>query len=474
MRLGFKFVRHAHRLVRSRTRLAVLVTFGAGVLIRSAFVALYRPGFLGISDSGSYIDAAHRGLFSNVYDPAGYPLFIRVLHALSAHLSGLILVQHALGVASAALLYLIIRRLTGSGLLGLIPAAVVLLDGFGIWVEHSPLSDTLFTIVVLLALFLALRGTTGSRWRWVAIGALIAICGLVRPVGLILLPVFIVWMLWSRRESGWARWGTVAALVGPGIVLLAGYVALQRANTGFLGLTQDSGRVLYARVAVFARCSEFTPPPGTAALCQTTPPGRRPSPNQYLTGFPDHGSGLSPAGRSISPAWGRFGPPPGGNGQLTDFALAAVVHQPLDYLARVADDFHDYWADDHRRFIAAAAEINPGVENVVASYYPTSAGATSVGSGFLRWYGETIQISGLLLIALLVASLAGPLAPDPRIRKAAILLATTGWLLPLAADATATVDPRYFLPAYGPLAASAALGLRAAPGRLRRAGSRRR
>lgn len=65
----------------------------------------------------------------------------------------------------------------------------------------------------------------------------------------------------------------------------------------------------------------------------------------------------------------------------------------------------------------------------------------------------------MLTIGLLIASLGGPIAKDRRVRRAALLFAATGWLLPLVADAAASVDPRFILPAYGPLGASAALGL---------------
>jgi len=64
------------------------------------------------------------------------------------------------------------------------------------------------------------------------------------------------------------------------------------------------------------------------------------------------------------------------------------------------------------------------------------------------------------MILLLLAPLSGLVAgADRRARRAAVLLACTGWLLPLVADAVASVDPRYVLPAYGPLAAATAIGL---------------
>ncbi len=459
VRAGSTIASRLRQLAGSPSGRAVLVVFGAGIALRVAFLALYRPAFLGITDAGSYITAAHRGLFDNVYDPAGYPLFIRTVHAVYAHLSLLILIQHALGVGSAALLYLAVRRLTGSRVAALVPAGIVLLDGYGLWVEHTPISETLFGFLIIAALVLALYAARRGHWLLLADGVLIGLAGVVRPVGLILIPIIAVWLVAGRAGGARARCLAAGAVVLPAVVLVAGYVAIQRADTGFTGLTRDSGRVLYARAAMFADCSKFTPPAGTAALCERTPSSRRGSFNQYLTGFPDHAAGVSAAGRSISPAWRVFGPPPGGDGKLAAFGLAAIVHQPLDYLAHVADDFHYYWADHHRAFFAAAARVDPGVRAAVSAYYPADTGVHAAGVGFLSWYGRWIEITGVLTIALLLASLTGPFARDPGVRSAAVLLASVGWLLPLLSDATASVDPRFILPAYGPLAASAALGL---------------
>lgn len=441
-----------------RSAAIVAVAFAAGVAIRVVFMLDYRPAFLGIADAGSYIDAAHRSLFDNVYDPAGYPLFLRIVHAVSAHLSLLVLLQHGLGVASAVLMYLAVRRVTGSMLLGLIPASLILFDGYGIWIEHTPISEALFGFLVCAALCAALRAADGRWWLLAFVGVLIAAAGVVRPVGFILTPLIGVWIFWVRAGAARLRMLAVLALSGPVFLLGATYVLVQRAETGFTGITRDSGRILYARVAGFADCSRFTPPAGTAALCEPTPPSERGSFNQYLTGFPDGATQVSPADRSISPAWRVFGPPPRGNAELAAFGWTVILHQPLDYMSAVASDFRYYWSDHHRAFIAAAARIDPGVEQAVISYYG-APGVRGQGLTFVRWYGRSIEVTGVLMIILLLSPLAALLAQDRRARRAAVLLACAGWLLPLASDALASVDPRFVLPAYGPLAAAAAIGL---------------
>lgn len=456
---GGRIAVRARAFARSPGGAVVIAVFGLGIALRILFTVDYRPAFLGDPDAGSYINAAHTGLFANVYDPAGYPLFIRIVHALSPHLSLLIVIQHGLGVATAALMYLVVRRLTGSTLLGLLPAVVVLFDGFGLWVEHTPITETLFSFLVAASLYTAVIVSERGPWLLIAEGVLIACAGLVRPVGLILVPLVGAWVFLVRGGRARQRALALAALVVPACLIVGAYVLVQRSDTGFTGITQDSGRVIYARAATFARCSDFTAPAGTAALCQRIPPSKRGSFNQYLTGFPDHATAVSESGRSISPAWRVFGPIPGGNAKLAAWGEQAILHQPLDYISAVANDFHYFWADHHRAFVDADEQVNATVEQAVTGYYATGAGVHSDGLGFLRWYGESIEITGPLTILLLLAPLAALFTTRGRARRVAILLALTGWLLPLLAVAVASVDPRFILPAYGPLAASAAIGL---------------
>ena len=69
-----------NRLLRGvdRTSAIVAAVFIGGAIVRLAFMLGYEPAFLGIPDSGSYITSAHQGLFSDLYHPAGYPLFVRL------------------------------------------------------------------------------------------------------------------------------------------------------------------------------------------------------------------------------------------------------------------------------------------------------------------------------------------------------------------------------------------------------------
>ena len=103
---------------------------------------------------------------------------------------------------------------------------------------------------------------------------------------------------------GWAPWASQALM-----------------RSSLRTIVEGSGWVLYARAAEFADCRRFTPPGGTAVLCDRTPQSRRRGPGYYLY--------LGGPGRAA------FGGPVSHDGTVRRFALAAIVHQPLDYLANL-------------------------------------------------------------------------------------------------------------------------------------------
>ena len=85
-----------------------------------------------------------------------------------------------------------------------------------------------------------------------------------------------------------------------------------------------SGWNLYARVAPFADCRKFTPPDGTAILCEATP-AIEPARAIWLR----LGSGIG--SQKTFRAWTKTGR------KLGEFAKRAIIHQPWDYVRAVSD-----------------------------------------------------------------------------------------------------------------------------------------
>lgn len=208
-----------------------------GVLLRGLLMLAQTPGSLGISDSSFYIQAARVGPFDLAAGgvgnpwPAGYPLFLGALHAIVPQLTFVSVVQHALGVATALLLFLA-ARLVAPALWGLLPAAVVLLAGPQIFLEHAPMAETLYTLLIAGLVYCGLRalGTHSARWAALA-GALAAAAACVRVAGLPLVVVLTVWLAVTVGGT-WRRRTTIAGAAALAAVLLFGVylVEMKRAT----------------------------------------------------------------------------------------------------------------------------------------------------------------------------------------------------------------------------------------------------
>lgn len=428
-----------------------------GILLRCGLVIADGPAFLGIPDSGSYIFAAHTNLFLDPVHPVGYAVFLRLLHSLVDQVLLVTLVQHALGVATAILLF-VVTRPARIVLVRLVPMTVVLFNGLEVWTEHAPLSDPLFSFLTAGVLLLAVRSGDSRRRQLVLLGATLGAAALIRTVGLLLVVAVGVWI--ACQGSGPLRDRLVRAGIPVSIALaLSGaYVIVQHQHSGVLGFTAADGRITYAVAAPFANCARFHPPAGTRALCQSRPPHQRESFNAYLWGFPDGASQVPAGGRaSVSPAWRVFGPMPGGSDALSRFGRTAILHQPVAYIRQVLRNFSYYWRDRPSRFLQVATQAEPTTIRADAAYYPDARGVVGGHAGLLSWYSQHVELDGLGILFLLAGSLL-PLVRTPlEARNIGLLCAGVGWLLLLGAAMVAS-DGRYALPALGPLAGATSIG----------------
>ncbi len=433
----------------------------AGIALRLTLMAAQSPALLGYDDTLVYLGSARDHLFGVPSSPVGYVVFLRAAHWVWGSLAFLVGLQHLLGVAMALLLFATVRRVAPAGW-GLIPAAVVLLAGPQLLLEHAPLSESSFAFLVTASCYCATRALTGGSapWGWAA-GLLAATAGCVRSLGLALVVLVVLCLVLGTRGGWRPRLGAGVGAALAAWVLIAPYVIATKHEVGYVGpgLTRASGWALYARAAPFADCGRFTPPAGTTALCERRPPSKRPEARHYAL--------------FDSPAERAFGRPPYAspreNRALTAFARAAILHQPLDYLGDVGDDLGRYWSSEPRTSGATGesygvlarhlATLPPTTAAFTAKWYstPPEPGDAGLASGVREWERRT-RLEGPLLVLLALAALLGlPLARGPRLAVALLLVGTS--LLSLVGPvASAFFDARYAVPGYGPLAASGALG----------------
>jgi hypothetical protein len=473
--------------------LAAIVLLGA--LMRLYFLIRWHPALIGYSDSANYMLAAQGSLFGDPVRVAGYVLLLRLLHLIWPHLILVTITQHLLGIASGLLLFDAVRRAKAPRGLGLVPAAVVILGGSELLLEHTILTDTLFIFLTDLGLWCVVRTWRGSRWWALAAGLSFGASTVERTVGLELLPFALACLCiapageiggrvelaprWGRRvakaakvdrlltEHAVACWraGALSAGVAGALLVIVPFLAAHEASTGVFNFTSEGNLDLYGRVAPWADCTKFTPPPGTANLCIEQPVSQRPGSQVWEF------SASSPVTRVYDQAL-----QPGENAKLGAFAEAAIEGQPLTYLKYVARDLV--------RVVdpSSSESPNPAVGNQGAGYSPagnvsfyfnpvTSAGAENIVKSYYRssalragnvnvlrsWERDT-RLEGPAMALVLLLALLAPLLATGLPRRLAILLAVTSFVLIVGPILVLEYDYRFMIPAFGPLTACAAIG----------------
>ena len=141
------------------------------------------------------------------FRPPGYPYFLALVYALTggSHAAARLL-QFALGILNAVLLYLLARQIFGE-----MPARIGALLAATFWTliyyEGELLEPVLSITLLLLLLFAFHEWTRSMKLLWLAgAGVLMGLSALVRPNALLFLPVAVLWAAWYLRgHSSWLR-----------------------------------------------------------------------------------------------------------------------------------------------------------------------------------------------------------------------------------------------------------------------------
>ena len=451
---------------RERVALGALAAMLAlGAALRLALMLAQRPGFLGYTDSQAYLQAADTVLFGDALRPAGYPVFLRLVHVFDANLSFSTLVQHGLGLATGVLLYLTVRRVGVSRWWALLPVAIVSFSGPQLFLEHAVMSESLFGFLQAAALYCAIRALSGNAIAWTAAaGLLVGASACVRTLGLLLIPVFAIWAAAALPQAPRRRILLTAATTVAAVLPLGAYVIEQNRETGYTGMTRAGSWNLYGRVAPFADCERFDPPQGTRPLCEKLPEDQRPGPSVYI-----FDGAQSPAQRAFDDP---FAATSENNARVGDFARAALLGQPLDWLDHVVtEDLPRYVVTDRNVRLGQGQGFDALVDNLVdgpnapnavgaaAGYFATSGQFSRPGLlDALRSYEAATRVNGPVFVLLFLLAIGGVFAASRLERAAAALLGAVTLVGLLGPPATLFYDARYAVPAFGPLAASAALG----------------
>ena len=469
----------ADRLVpRLRPHGPFLVALGLGAVVRVLVQVAFPPALI-FSDGATYLDMVD-SLTPGPHRPVGYGVVLRVLSWVSRDVAVVAVFQHGLGLVTAVVLYAALRRWGVSVWPATLAALPVLFDGMQLVLEHAPLSDVVFDLVLLVGLVL-LGWWRPPRVGWTALAGLAL--GLAVLVRLVAEPVVLVAAGFCLLTGATLR----ARLVTAAVVCIAfaaplvGYAAWYHSVRGVWALSEASGRALYMRTTTFVECDRIEVPDYQRVLCPREPVGDRYDPTDY--GWHDESTIPTldlPRGVTHNEA-------------TRDFAVTAIRTQPGDYLRVVLRDFwmgfsswervdrYDY-DTAYKWSFADRVDYEP-TPKMAAAYLAHGGNLPRTTHPLGDWiaeYGERVYVRGPLLLLMAVLGLAGLLARGAGTARASrSLILLTGSVavgLVLVPDATAEFVWRYQLPALVLLPMSAALGwtrLRAAVRSRRRGPGRR-
>lgn len=449
-------------LRRELTYRPFLVLLGIGAVLRLLVMGMYFPAWMQSADSIRFALVEPPRMFEDMWMPAGYMLFTSALREVVPMLWATIAIQHLIGLGVGVVLYLAMRRLGVKPWIACVPAGVAFLSGDHIWLEHQIMADPVMTAFVAAGLGAAIRGLVPEvDLRWLGLGSALLMCAaLSRNIALSALPILVLCTAFWVRGTPAVRVRALLAAAVPGLVVLGVYATVfELADGKRLGLANMSGWNMYARVAPFADCTQFTPPPGTRRLCESTPPAERVGSLGYQWDENTIGRREFPIGPETSPIVG-------------DFAEQVLLHQPRDYLEAVLTDAARYIdpsvGPDGRPYSGQPREtlsfglIDPVTQELVVDGL-AEGGYTGTtvhvhGRGALTSYQNLFRVSGLLLAALVILTLLGMVIARGPMRLGVFLFGLTGLAMYLVPVITLSYDFRYGIPPETFIVVSGTLG----------------
>jgi hypothetical protein len=319
----------ASGLAFARRHALFLGLLACGAALRLEVALAYKPALI-IDDSQGFLGNAEH-LRPDGLHPMGYAVFLWFLD-VSHGLARVALAQHAIGLAIALLLYVLLQRLGVRRWASALAAAPVLLDAYLLDLEQFILAETLFELLLVgTCAALLWRRRPGMVEAGIA-GLLCAATALTRPNGMVVIaPAFLtlLFLRWRGFSELRSILPAAAVLLASFAVPLAGYAIWFHSLHGTYAITSNGGRFLYGRVTPFADCSKFSVPADERVLCPKAPVGHRPTLAGSTVEYYQWGA-ESPIWRIHPDSRSRLG---------GDFAKRVIRHQPLDYLRAVTHDF---------------------------------------------------------------------------------------------------------------------------------------
>ncbi|WP_344578788.1 hypothetical protein [Nonomuraea roseoviolacea] len=469
--------RTARALAFLRRHQVFAVAFALGGVLRLVTMLGYGPA-MWFNDSYEYVSVALHPR-PHPIRPSGYGFWMLLLKPFHSF-SLVVFTQHLMGLATAALIYALLRRRFGLPKWGAtLAAAPVLFDAYQIQLEQLIMSDSMFMLLVVGVVTLVLWHRRMSWKIGAVVGLLLALTWLTRSIGLPILALVVAYLVVKRTS-----WKAVVAVVVACAVPILSYMGWFAASVGKFAMTNSDGLILYMRTAIFADCSKMNIDKykeiQLLLLCINDPVDQRKDYAQwYLWGQGGGGTGTG----EVLHRWGtgkKFTEIT--NEAASAFATRAILSQPGDYLKVVGRDFFRAFNWGRPQFPDAATfnmyEFRPyydldtngrpkrlpnwpayqGRTDTDAFSYeqgPPETRIVAPWAGIMSSYQDVFYLRGIMLGGIMLVGLYGVAVRWRRVGGPVALPWLGAFGLLLAPAATAEFDYRYVLPAV-PLACIAA------------------
>jgi hypothetical protein len=383
-------------------------------LIPRVIAALGFSPALFIQDSFSYMaEGVHLTPLSQLR-PAGYPLMLRFLEPLHSLLLVTTL-QHLMGLGLAVIIYGVLRTCGLPGWGATLATVPTLFDSRQIWLESSILPDTLFTLVLMIAVAILVLRPKPTVWQAVIVGVLVSWASVIRGNGAPVFAIIVIYLLLQR-----VGWRVIAACLAAFAVPLAGYALIFFSDYGQLNITNSSGLFLWSRTMSFANCAIIKPPADLKALCPGAQPDHptSPAPPWSLSALLNE---RTPADYLwAAGSWYRTDAHPGINAYndklATKFAERAIEAQPLDYVKTVgegvfltffATDRSQNYLSDHFTVAPHVTTLAPYMKHDEARYAHTTSNTHVVQpwAFFMFLYQLPVWFPGWAFFGVMLAGL---------------------------------------------------------------------
>ncbi|HSJ89930.1 MAG TPA: glycosyltransferase family 39 protein [Anaerolineales bacterium] len=177
-----------------------------------------------------------------------YPLYLAGIYAVTGYhpLVARLLQGVAGGALICFLVYLIGRRVADEET-GLVGAGLAAVYGYFIYYNVALMTETFFIALVLFSLYLSLElKEKPTLARWVLLGLVLGMAGLLRQTVLLFVPFLLLWLLWERKQDG-IRWRSITIPVGIIILMIAPWtIRNYLVYHQFLLLNSNAGYAFFA------------------------------------------------------------------------------------------------------------------------------------------------------------------------------------------------------------------------------------